>query len=59
MWLYMNPTIAPAISQPPCTPASKKVLDCRKAPSGVSSWIRAVMVGQNIQNPAETRVFIR
>ena len=59
MWSYMNPTTEPAINHPPCTPARRNVLDCTNWPSGVSSWISAVMVGQNIQNPAATSVFIK
>ena len=56
MWLYTNPTIAPAISQPACTAASKNVLEATNWPCGVSSWMSALMVGQNIQKPLATSI---
>ena len=59
MWLCVKPTIEPAMSHPPWIPARRNLFTCMNSPGGVSSWISAVTVGQNIQNPAATRVLIR
>ena len=56
---YKNPTSDPAMSHPLCTLPSSSVLVPTKSPSGVNSWISALMVGQKSQNPAATSVFIK
>jgi hypothetical protein len=50
------PPPPPAISQPPCTAARRNVLEATNWDSGVSSWISALMVGQNIQKPLATSI---
>jgi hypothetical protein len=58
MRLYTKPTSAPAINQPPCNAASNSEFESSILPSGVSSWIRALTVGKNIQKPIATRMFM-
>ena len=58
MWLYMKPTTAPAINQPPCNAAKSSEFESSILSSGVSSWMSAFTVGKNIQKPMATRTFM-